>query len=97
MDFPVDLSRGLCVCAANNLETIPAPLINRMEVWEVFGYVSEEKAVIAQRYLRSELKKHIEKVRSFQESGRRMVVLTNSFWTDPLHCGSEGKASSKHV
>ncbi|KIM40763.1 hypothetical protein M413DRAFT_72723 [Hebeloma cylindrosporum] len=51
MDVPVDLSRVLFVCTANNLDTIPAPLLDRMEVLEVSGYVSEEKSVIAQRYL----------------------------------------------
>ncbi|TFK61399.1 ATP-dependent protease La [Pluteus cervinus] len=51
MDVPVDLSRVLFVCTANNLDTIPAPLLDRMEVLEVSGYVSEEKAVIAQKYL----------------------------------------------
>jgi Lon-like ATP-dependent protease len=51
MDVPVDLSRVLFVCTANNLETIPAPLLDRMEVLEVSGYVSEEKAVIADKYL----------------------------------------------
>ncbi|KAJ7198274.1 Lon protease C-terminal proteolytic domain-containing protein [Mycena pura] len=51
MDVPVDLSRVLFVCTANNLDTIPAPLLDRMEVLEVSGYVSEEKAEIASRYL----------------------------------------------
>ncbi|KAJ7173427.1 ATP-dependent protease La [Mycena filopes] len=51
MDVPVDLSRVLFVCTANTLDTIPAPLLDRMEVLEVSGYVSEEKAQIASRYL----------------------------------------------
>ncbi|KAJ7475649.1 ATP-dependent protease La [Mycena latifolia] len=51
MDVPVDLSRVLFVCTANNLDTIPAPLLDRMEVLEVSGYVSEEKAQIAAQYL----------------------------------------------
>src|SRR5882762_7269833 len=51
MDVPVDLSRVLFVCTANVLDTIPAPLLDRMEVLEVSGYVSEEKAVIADKYL----------------------------------------------
>jgi Lon-like ATP-dependent protease len=40
---------------SNYLETIPAPLLDRMEVLEVSGYVSEEKAVIASRYLGPQL------------------------------------------
>lgn len=51
MDVPVDLSRVLFVCTANRLDTIPAPLLDRMEVLEVSGYVSEEKARIAEQYL----------------------------------------------
>lgn len=37
--------------SANTLDTIPAPLLDRMEVLEVSGYVSEEKCVIADKYL----------------------------------------------
>ncbi|KAG8213480.1 atp-dependent protease La [Butyriboletus roseoflavus] len=51
MDVPVDLSRVLFVCTANTLDTIPAPLLDRMEVLEVSGYVSEEKCVIAEKFL----------------------------------------------
>jgi ATP-dependent Lon protease len=51
MDVPVDLSHVLFVCTANMLDTIPAPLLDRMEVIEVSGYVTEEKAVIADKYL----------------------------------------------
>ncbi len=39
------------MCVANVLDTIPAPLLDRMEVLEVSGYVSEEKSVIAEKYL----------------------------------------------
>lgn len=56
MDVPVDLSRVLFVCTANNLDTIPAPLLDRMEVLEVSGYVSEEKTQIADRYLAPQAK-----------------------------------------
>ncbi|GJE88569.1 ATP-dependent protease La [Phanerochaete sordida] len=56
MDVPVDLSRVLFVCTANVLDTIPAPLLDRMEVLEVSGYVSEEKMQIAQRYLAPQAK-----------------------------------------
>ncbi|KIJ52552.1 hypothetical protein M422DRAFT_202688 [Sphaerobolus stellatus SS14] len=51
MDVPVDLSRVLFVCTANVTDTIPAPLLDRMEVLEVSGYVTEEKLVIADKYL----------------------------------------------
>lgn len=55
-DVPVDLSRVLFVCTANTLDTIPAPLLDRMEVMEVSGYVSEEKHAIAERYLAPQAK-----------------------------------------
>lgn len=56
LDVPVDLSRVLFVCTANTLETIPAPLLDRMEVLEVSGYITDEKAAIASKYLAPQAK-----------------------------------------
>ncbi|GAA5872748.1 hypothetical protein JCM16303_006818 [Sporobolomyces ruberrimus] len=56
LDVPVDLSRVLFVCTANSLDTIPAPLLDRMEVMEVSGYITEEKAAIASKYLAPQAK-----------------------------------------
>ncbi|KAL8287042.1 hypothetical protein RQP46_004048 [Phenoliferia psychrophenolica] len=56
MDVPVDLSRVLFVCTANTLDTIPAPLLDRMEVLQVSGYITEEKAAIASKYLSPQAK-----------------------------------------
>ncbi len=51
MDIPLDLSQVLFVCTANSLETIPGPLLDRMEQIVLSGYVAEEKVAIASKYL----------------------------------------------
>ncbi|KAI9704740.1 MAG: ATP-dependent Lon protease pim1 [Candelina mexicana] len=51
LDVPVDLSKVLFVCTANLTDTIPRPLLDRMEMIELSGYVSDEKMAIANRYL----------------------------------------------
>lgn len=56
MDVPVDLSKVLFVCTANMLDTIPRPLLDRMEVIELSGYVSDEKMAIAEKYLAPQAK-----------------------------------------
>ena len=56
LDVPLDLSKILFVCTANMLDTVPAPLLDRMEVIEVSGYVADEKAAIAERYLAPQAK-----------------------------------------
>jgi ATP-dependent Lon protease len=51
LDVPVDLSKVLFVCTANMTDTIPRPLLDRMETIELSGYVADEKMAIAERYL----------------------------------------------
>jgi ATP-dependent Lon protease len=51
LDVDVDLSKVMFIATANSLEKIPRPLLDRMELIEVSGYVEEEKVVIAQNYL----------------------------------------------
>jgi len=51
LDVPVDLSKTLFICTANNVERIPGPLRDRMEMIHVSGYVEDEKIGIADKYL----------------------------------------------
>jgi ATP-dependent Lon protease len=51
LDLRVDLSKVLFVCTANQLDTIPGPLLDRMETLRLSGYVAEEKLFIARNHL----------------------------------------------
>ena len=51
LDVPVDLSKVLFVCTANMSDTIPQPLLDRMEMIELSGYIADEKIAIAEKYL----------------------------------------------
>ncbi|KAE9964474.1 hypothetical protein EG328_010425 [Venturia inaequalis] len=57
LDVPVDLSKVLFVCTANMTDTIPRPLLDRMEMIPLSGYVADEKMAIAERYLAPAAKK----------------------------------------
>ena len=51
LDLPFDLSKVLFICTANTTDTIPSPLLDRMDLIHLSGYTEEEKFGIARKYL----------------------------------------------
>ena len=51
LDLPFDISNILFIATANTLDTVPRPLLDRMEIIHLAGYITEEKLAIAKKYL----------------------------------------------
>jgi ATP-dependent Lon protease len=51
MDLRIDLSKVLFICTANQLDTIPSPLLDRMDMINLSGYITQEKMEIARKHL----------------------------------------------
>ncbi len=77
LDLPFDLSKVLFIATANQLETIPSPLLDRMDVIPLSGYTEDEKVGIARKYLvPKQLEAHgldVEKV-TLTEGALRTVI-----------------------
>lgn len=80
LDIPFDLSNVMFITTANTTDTIPRPLLDRMEVIRLSGYTEEEKVKIAQKYLiPKQLKAHGLKEKNLSISERTLRDLINYY------------------
>jgi len=84
LDVGFDLSQVLFICTANNYDTIPPALYDRMELIEFSGYIMEEKLKIAEGYLVPKLlKKHGLKKNQFNISNEITKLIIEKYARDP--------------
>ncbi len=80
LDIPFDLSKVMFITTANTTDTIPRPLLDRMEVIEVPGYTEEEKVKITEQYLvPKQMKAHGLKKKNFSISEKAIRDLINFY------------------
>ena len=80
IEVPVDLSEVLFITTANSLDTIPAPLLDRMEVIELSSYTREEKFNIAKKHLLpKQLKKHGESSKTVKFSDKALYSIIDFY------------------
>ena len=80
LEVPFDLSKVMFITTANTTESIPRPLLDRLEVIEISGYTEEEKVKIAQKYLvPKQMKSHGLKKKNFAISEKALRDLINYY------------------
>lgn len=80
LDIDYDLSKVLFIATANNLATIPQPLLDRMELIEISGYILEEKVEIARKHLLpKQLDNHGFPKKSFDIPKKTLEVIIESY------------------
>jgi ATP-dependent Lon protease len=83
LDVRFDLSKTLFICTANQLDTIPGPLLDRMEVIQLSGYITSEKREIAKRYLLPrQLKKAGLKKAQLKVDGKALTTIIEDYARD---------------
>ncbi|MBO4733027.1 MAG: endopeptidase La [Clostridia bacterium] len=80
LDMPYDLSRAVFITTANSLDTIPLPLLDRMEIIEIDSYTREEKYNIAKRHLLArQIKNHGVTQKNCRISGGTLYALIDFY------------------
>ena len=94
-EIPLDLSDVLFITTANTTETIPAPLLDRMEVIELSSYTREEKFHIAKKHLLpKQLKKHGETRKTLKINDKALYEIIDCYTKEAGVRGLEKKIAS---
>lgn len=94
-EIPIDLSDVLFITTANTTETIPAPLLDRMEVIELSSYTREEKFHIAKKHLLpKQLKKHGETRKTLKINDKALYAIIDGYTKEAGVRGLEKKIAS---
>ena len=92
VELPIDLSEVLFIATANSVETIPRPLLDRMELIEVSSYTQNEKLQIAKKYLvKKQLKKNGLKAKQLTISNKALELIISGYTREAGVRGLERK------
>jgi len=81
LEFELDLSDVVFLATANRVDTIPAPLLDRVELIEIDGYTDDEKTVIAQRHILPKLRKQMALTDADVAIADELVASVAADWT----------------